>query len=158
MPAQNKGTSKQDYETPRDFLDAVEARWGALDVDLACTLANAKAPMAIAEENVDSLTVPWAAGYRDRNLWLNPPFKLIDPWAEKCALEGPKMGRGRIFMLTPASIGTNWFHEHVRGKAMVLGISPRLTFVGASDPYPKDLMLSIFAPGMVGFDSWRWKP
>ncbi len=41
---------------------------------------------------------------------------------------------------------------------MVLGLSPRLTFEGTKDPYPKDLMLSVFGYGMNGFDTWRWKP
>lgn len=35
-------------------------------------------------------------------------------------------------------------------------LSPRLTFEGTTDPYPKDLMLSVFSAGVHGFDSWRW--
>ena len=39
---------------------------------------------------------------------------------------------------------------------MVLGLSPRLTFEGTDDPYPKDLMLSVFGYGLSGFGTWRW--
>ena len=69
-------------------------------------------------------------------------------------------------MLTPASIGTEWFAEHVNRKAMVLGLSPRITFddtppnpkTGKVEAYPKDLMLSVFGMGLNGFDTWQWKP
>jgi hypothetical protein len=33
MPRQSPSTSKQDYETPRELLDACASRWGALEVD-----------------------------------------------------------------------------------------------------------------------------
>ena len=35
MPAQKPGSSKQDYSTPRAFLDAVEKRFGRIKWDLA---------------------------------------------------------------------------------------------------------------------------
>jgi hypothetical protein len=155
-PGYNRGESKQDYETPRELLDPVEARFGTLEVDLACTAANAKAPIALAWPVVDSLTVPWAEHFGDRIMWLNPPFADIEPWALKCKLEGAKLrGPGRIILLTPAAIGSNWFAQHVHGNALVLGLSPRITYVGSSQPYPKDCMLSIFgAP--IGFEPWRY--
>lgn len=156
MPRQNRATSKQDYETPPDFLAAIAARWGTIDVDLAARADNAKAAVFVTPEE-DTLTVPWAERFMNLNCFLNPEFRDIDPYAEKCAYEGSLIQRGRIFMLTPASIGTNWFSRHVEGRAMVLGLAPRLRFVGEREYYPKDLMLSIFAPGIHGFGTWRWK-
>ena len=47
----NRHRSVQDVETPRDLLDAVEARFGKLTADLACTRANAKAPDAYTESD-----------------------------------------------------------------------------------------------------------
>jgi hypothetical protein len=61
-------------------------------------------------------------------------------------------------MLTPASIGTEWFRRHVLGRAFVLGLSPRLTFVGTTAPYPKDLMLTVWGgPYGPGFGCWNWR-
>jgi phage N-6-adenine-methyltransferase len=152
----NRGRSKQDYGTPREFIDAVESRFGKLVHDLACTRENAKAPSGYYWPEIDSLAQPWRTDHPIGNLWLNPPFENIGVWAAKCATESP--GRhGLILLLTPASIGANWFAEHVYGKAMVFGLSPRMTFDGATDPYPKDLMLSVFGMGINGFDVWRWK-
>ena len=153
----NRGKSKQDYGTPMEFIRAVEDRFGELVADLACTTANAKAPKGYYHDHgVDSLAQPWAEDYPHGNLWLNPPFKNIDPWAEKCFAESMKR-EGAIFLLTPASIGTDWFAKHVHRKAIVLALSPRLTFEGTTEPYPKDLMLSVYGYGLSGFDTWRWK-
>jgi phage N-6-adenine-methyltransferase len=154
MPAQKPGRSKQDYGTPLAFIKAVEARFGPIVCDLAASAGNAKA-VEYYDEDADSLEQPWSITFPTGLLWLNPPFADISPWAEKCALESSKR-HGLIAMLTPASIGAVWFAEHVRGKAMVLGLSPRLTFDGASDPYPKDLSLLVFSCGLHGFDTWRW--
>lgn len=156
-PIQKPGKSKQDYETPADFLAAVASRFGPLDVDLACTRKNAKALLGLAFPEVDALREPWAERFPDGNLWLNPPFGDLEPWAAKCKTEGAKLRRGRIFLLTPASIGSNWYANHVHGNALILGLAPRLTFVGTKDPYPKDLMLSVFNAGVAGLACWRWK-
>lgn len=155
MPAQKPGRSVQTYGTPRDFIAAVEARFGHLVCDLAASADNAKAP-AFYDEARDSLSVPWSEEHPTGTLWLNPPFADIDPWAAKCAEEATRR-HGLILMLTPASIGCNWFAAHVRGKAMVLGLSPRMQFEGASDPYPKDLAVSVYGYGLHGFDTWRWR-
>jgi phage N-6-adenine-methyltransferase len=151
MPKQAPGKSKQDYETPPELIQAVELRFGKLHVDLAARADNAKAARYITPEQ-DSLSVDWGAEFFNRRAWLNPEFADIAPWAKKCSTT-----RGlHIFMLTPASVGANWFAEHVHGKALVLALSPRITFVGASDPYPKDCIISIFGFGVAGFDVWRW--
>jgi phage N-6-adenine-methyltransferase len=154
MPAQKPGKSRQDYGTPQAFIDAVVRRFGPLVCDLAASAENAKAPRFVTEAE-NSLSRPWATRFPTGNLWLNPPFADISTWAEKCAAESAKR-HGLILMLTPASVGSNWFASHVLRKAFVLGLSPRLTFEGTSDPYPKDLTLSVFGHGFHGFDSWRW--
>ena len=166
-PKQKPGRSKQDVQTPRDLLDAVERRFGRIVVDLAATRDNAVVENgcyygkgSLFGGTEDSLQVPWARyapGLPHELQWLNPPYANIWPWAAKCAEEG-EMG-ARIAMLVPASIGSNWFAEHVHDKALVLAISPRVTFVGHTSPYPKDLILAVYGPWVApGFDTWRWRP
>ena len=158
QPAQKPGRSKQDYGTPRAFLVAVEARFGALQFDLAASADNSKC-LGHFSEMVDSLTQDWCK--LRGNLWLNPPFANIDPWAAKCAASfSPTRW---IFLLTPASIGTEWFAAHVWGIARVMPLRPRMTFdgtpinpkTGRPDPYPKDLMLSVFG-AEPGFEPWKY--
>ena len=152
MPAQQRGTSKQDYGTPPEFIAAVERRFGRLHVDLAARADNARCPIFVPPER-DSLAISWAE-FSGKRCWLNPPFGNIKPWAKKCS----SMRGLHIVMLTPASVGANWFADYVHGKAIVLALSPRITFVGESDPFPKDCMLSIFGLGVAAFDVWRWAP
>lgn len=154
MPEQKPHRSEQDVETPREFIEAVIARFGPIEFDLAADGLNKQATYFFSKDN-DALNQDWWEECPSGNLWLNPPFAKIAPWAKKCAEEA-KYRRGFILMLTPASVGANWFARHVEGKAYVLALSPRLTFVGHTRSYPKDLCLSVYGHGFKGFDSWRW--
>lgn len=155
-PSVRRGRSKQDYGTPWEFIRACEKRFGPLVADLACTRENMKAPSGLFFGEHNSLIADWSGRFPTGVLWLNPPFDDIAQWAAKCTVEA-SMRHGLILFLTPASIGTDWFAEYVNRRAVVLGLSPRLTFEGADDPYPKDLMLSVYGYGLAGFDTWRWK-
>lgn len=151
-PVQKPGRSKQDYATPWEFIRAVEARFGPIDFDLAAHEGNTKCITYFTEAD-DSLKQDWTI--LRGNLWLNPPFGDIAPWARKCAESAHEFALGtRIFLLVPASIGSRWFAEHVHHRALVLGLSPRLSFDG-KNPFPKDLMMAIYGVA-PGFDVWRW--
>lgn len=155
-PSIKRGRSKQDHGTPREFLDAVEKRFGKICWDLAAHRENRVVnqylgPGSVIAEN--SLAYDW--NLLNGVLWLNPEFANIEPWARMCSLN--RFRHSPLLMLTPASIGTDWFSDFVKDRAFVLGLSPRMTFVGSDDPYPKDLMLSVFYAGLSGFDTWRWK-
>lgn len=154
MPVQKPGKSVQEVETPRDLMQAIEDRFGRMDFDLAASPNNAKA-FQYFHKGHDSLSQDWSK--LKGNLWLNCEYSNIDPWAEKCA--SYKIGLlhdTRIFLLTPASVGANWFQNHIWGNSLVLALNPRVTFVGHTSPYPKDLILSCFI-GEYGFEPWRWK-
>lgn len=151
--------TKQDYGTPRIFLNAVEARFGKIGWDLAAGTHNAVTSNYITIAD-DSLTCPWHELGPEPS-WLNPPFARIDPWAKKCAAE-LELG-AKILFLVPASVSTHWFWDHVWGRALVLCVSPRFIFdgtppnpkTGKPDPFPKDLILCAFG-WEPGFEKWRW--
>lgn len=154
-PTVRRGKSKQTYGTPPAFIRAVEKRFGPIVCDLAASAENAKCARFF-NADVDSLKQPWAEAFPTGLLWLNPPFANIEPWAAKCATESVRR-HGLIAMLTPASIGTDWFACHVHRQAMVLGLRPRLAFEGETNGYPKDLQLAVYGFGLHGFDCWRWQ-
>jgi len=159
MPRQKPGESEQDVQTPGEFLAPVQVRFGPIGLDLAANGDNHVCPLWLGPgsplaggEDALAPALSWA-GTPLR--WLNPPFGDIEPWARKCAEE---RHHAFIALLTPASVGSNWFTAHVHGKALVLALSPRLTFVSHSQSYPKDLILSVFGPLVCpGFDLWRWR-
>lgn len=151
-PKNNRGASRQDYHTPNEFILAVEKRFGNITFDLAANEFNCKADKWFNIEQ-NSLLQDW--DLIDGNLWLNPPFSDIAPWANKCARNCNP--RSTILFLTPASIGSNWFCENVYNHALVLALSPRLCFDG-KNPFPKDCILSVFSSKITpGFECWRWK-
>lgn len=150
-PSMNRGTSKQDYETPPEFMEAVERRFGKIKFDLAAEVHTRKAELYFSQET-DSLKQNWSAipGW----LWLNPPFSNIGDWAKKCA-EETQYG-ARILFLVPASTGSGWYWNHVKPHAHVLHLRQRITFMGAPDAYPKDMLLAVFAYGLTGESAWSW--
>jgi phage N-6-adenine-methyltransferase len=162
MPTQKPGRSKQDYETPTGFLEAVKSRFNisAFACDLAASPNNAKALHYFTEID-DSLKQDWTT-LKDTargpftNLWLNPPFGHIEPWARKCAVSTREQKNLRIFLLTPASVGANWFAKWVFPDAFVMALQGRLSFDGTA-PFPKDCLLSIFGNGEGGFELWDWR-
>lgn len=154
MPVQKPGKSEQSVETPEEFFLAVVDRFGCFLWDLAADHLNTKCPQFY-NEDMNSLNQDWSK--LQGNLWLNPPYADIEPWVAKCHEESIR--GANIFMLVPASVGSNWYKNYVHNRAYVLALSPRIKFVGHTHLYPKDLILVIYnAWGLVGFDTWRWKP
>lgn len=159
MPRQKPGRSKQNYGTPPDFLKAVYGYLGIdrFGLDLAAEEGNRVAARYFTEAN-DSLTLDWEAlmGY-DEWAWLNPPFKNIAKWVEKCAHQSA--AGCHIAVLIPASIGSNYWRDWVEPYAKIVPLNGRITFLGCTDPYPKDCALLIYAPGIEpGYQkAWSWQ-
>lgn len=145
-----RGKSKQDYATPRIFLDAVEKRFGKITFDLAASPENAVCENYYTKEQ-NAFLQNWKI---EGNLWLNPPFDKIEPWAKMSAAAG-HVGV-RILFLVPASVGSEWFAKYVEPYSMVYALSPRLSFDG-KNPYPKDCILAAYGFGVRGFSTWRWR-
>lgn len=156
MPVQKPGRSKQDYRTPMELIRAVEKRFGPLVHDLAAHAQNTRCKTFYSKEQ-DALKQSWHRDFAKGNLWLNPEFGIIPVFVAK-VLEESQQREDRIIVLTPASVGAEWFAKYVEGKALVLPLRPRISFDGIN-PYPKDVMISVFGRDVVpGFETWRWKP
>jgi phage N-6-adenine-methyltransferase len=140
--------------TPWEFITAVEKKFGYLSIDLAATDENAKAIRWITPEQ-DTFKQNWAEMLDGGRGWLNPEFDPLKTWTAKCALEQQR--GAEILVLTPASIGANWFWEYVQPYATVYSVG-RMIFEGSVDPYPKDLILSHYNQNPNHeLQRWRWK-
>lgn len=153
MSAQKPGKSRQDYGTPREVIVAVERRFGLIGFDLAASKENTVVP-AHYDEASDSLKQSWSLSPRVRVAWINPPFANIRPWAEKC--ESVRDLARWTIMLVPASMGSMWWRDHVLHKCQADGI-PRITFVGETIGYPKDLAILAYGFGVAGTGFWDWR-
>ena len=154
VPVQKPGRSKQNYQTPPAFLGAVRQWLGVEDftIDLAADKGNAVVPNHYTKAQ-DALQQDWrSSGWA----WLNPPFGHLEPWVRK-AWEESQRGAALV-MLVPAGVGANWWRDWVHGKAQVLLLNGRLTFVGESTCYPKDCCLLVYGPTVVPqYCVWSWQ-
>ena len=157
-PSVKRGKSRQDYATPPDFMESLYKRFGPISFDLAASGENYKHPAYFTEAE-DSLSQDWSK--LRGQLFLNPPFDNIAPWARKCAdtSMAKVLSLGiKIFFLVPASVGSNWFAAYVHKRALVLALNGRIHFDPTNPTwgYPKDCMLCVYGE-LPGFDVWRWK-
>jgi phage N-6-adenine-methyltransferase len=178
MAGQGQDMKQGVYKTPAAFMAMVRMEFGPLTWDLAACRDNTQAGQYLTEtDNSLSEDRPWRrlGGW----LWLNPPYGNIGAWAAKCAAESE--AGAKILFLVPASVGSDWYAEHVHEKAEVRYLRPRLAFeflypldykdkhgnpspkagMPNKDPYPKDLLLAIYdrerRPRAFPWD-WRKAP
>lgn len=160
-PAQKPRRSRQDWATPADFLAAVKRRLciGRFNFDLAATAANRVEECYYGPESsfgTDALDMNWSRYDKGLWMWCNPPYTDIRPWVAKAADESTR--GAQIAMLVPASTGSNWWRDHVVNDAYVVYLNGRLTFAGATAPYPKDCALLLYTPFIrSGSTTWNWR-
>ena len=154
---QNRNTSRQIVGTDIRIIEAVEARFGRLEVDLAAIPELAKAPEYITPE-MDSLSykTEWPI---NKLCWINPPFNNTGEFAKKAAGYRRAYGdRFKCLMLVPASIGTNWFINYCYPYASVIPLKGRPHFQGYEERAGVDFMLVNYSgePGKLE-QPWDWE-
>lgn len=145
--------SKQDVGTPRDFLDAVEARFGKIAFDLAASVDNAVVPHYFDKET-DSLKQDWSK--LDGLLWLNPEFAEIEPWVQKAA---ETQFQHRFLCLLPSGFRTGWYRRWCKNRCHTYILEGYFKFVGHKLAFPKDLMLLEYPlrNNQPLYDLWNWR-
>jgi len=134
----NKGlmTSKTDlWETPQEFFNEQNAKYGPFDIDVCADATNAKCATYF-DKTIDGLEQVWAG-----KCWMNPPYgREIGKWMKK-AYESA--GNGTIVVcLVPARTDTKWWHDYA-AKGQVTFIRGRLKFGGSknSAPFPSAIVV-----------------
>lgn len=161
--------SQQNARTPSDFIRTVQYKFNVKFIfDLACTTKDCVVRgVQLAdrieecggyyfdlcydalEQDWSKISVPLANPEGvEPCAWLNPPWKNIWRWADKCnkgtdrmveVSPGPEYPNDpnyyelepgiRIFSLFPAGVGTKWFSKYVHGVADVYFLHPRITYL-----------------------------
>ena len=118
--------TKQDWETPQEFVDFIEREHRVLfTLDVAATANNRKAPMWYDEE-ADGLNSSWYGHI----VWCNPPYANQKDWVLKAIHESARNGVD-VFMLIPARPDTKLFHDWIMTNATSIGfVKGRLNFGG----------------------------
>lgn len=132
-------SSKSDeWSTPQDFFDKVNAEFGPFDLDPCASESNAKCHWCFSVVQ-DGLSQPWA-GHR---VWLNPPYSQIKLWMKKAYEESLK--GAFVVCLVPSRTDTAVWHDYVM-KGEVRFIRGRLKFGGSKNSAPFPSALVIFRP------------
>lgn len=136
-------SSKTDeWETPQDFFDKLNAEFG-FTLDVCATEDNAKC-ISWFDRGADALTKDWGCIPPESGAaFMNPPYgRVIGQWVAK-ARETAQAGR-TVVCLLPARTDTAWWHTHViGGKAEVRFCRGRLKFGGSknSAPFPSAIVI-----------------
>lgn len=112
-----------EWATPNDLFDAVNEEFGPFQLDGAAQAENAKVADFISPEE-NSFTVDWHE--RAKTIWLNPPYREMEKWLEKCYRESLK--GCTIVVLTFVRTDTKWWQNWAMKAAEVRLIKGRVYF------------------------------
>ncbi len=127
-----------EWETPQDFFNYCNYKYGPFVLDAAASEANHKC-----EEYFDiddnALLHDWYG-----IVWMNPPYgNEIGKFIGKAYGEVMNGHARRVVCLLPARTDTKWFHWYCT-KGLVIFLKGRLRFGGAENSAPFPSMLTIF--------------
>lgn len=135
-------TGKDDWETPIDFFEKLDAEFH-FTLDPCCTHETAKCIYHFTPAE-DGLKQSWA----NQTVFVNPPYSKKtkdnpgqEAWIKKAYEES---ANATVVMLIPARTDTVAFHKYIYGKAEIRFIKGRLKFGGAKDSAPFPSMVVIF--------------
>ena len=135
-------SAKQDWETPQDLFDTVNAEFN-FTLDAAASATNCKVSNYFTEAD-NGLEQSWG----NHTVWLNPPYgdgkaKIVD-WVRKAYNES--LTGATTVMLIPARTNTNWFHDICLQYGEVRFVRGRPKFGNATHGLPQPLCYIIFRP------------
>lgn len=115
-------SKKQDWCTPKEFFDVLDAEFH-FTLDAAATKKSAKCSAYFTPED-DALKKSWRTSGA---VFCNPPYgREVRKWVRK-AYEESRNGQV-VVMLLPARTDTSYFHDYIYGHAEIRFIRGRLRF------------------------------
>jgi phage N-6-adenine-methyltransferase len=116
-------TGKDDWETPQDFFDKLDAEFHFM-LDPCSTDNNTKCPWHYTKKD-NGLIKSW----KGATVFVNPPYssKAQNLWIKKCYEESRKP-LTKVVALLPARTDTIRFHDYIFGKAEIRFLRGRLKF------------------------------
>ena len=126
------------WHTPQDFFDRVNALYGPLELDVCASSENAKCPRYYTRED-NGLAQPWTG-----RCWMNPPYgRTIGQWMKKAHEESQR--GAQVVCLIPARTDTAWWHDYA-AKGSITFIRGRLKFGGCANSAPFPSAIVVFSP------------
>lgn len=155
---------RQEWETPQDFFDVVDAEFG-FDIDVCATSANTKCSHFIGlQGNALDICVRWYDPYEGGGTaWCNPGFTNIGPWMEKAYAEVIGGDTTVVVVMALVSPSTKWWRDWAMkaSEIRLLG-GKRVQFVAPEgvkqSSNARENCLIIFRPNPHNRkpDIWTW--
>ena len=127
------------WETPKDFFDKLDWRFGPFDLDPCATPHNTKCTNFYTEAE-DGLSKSW----KGHTVFINPPYgRDIGKWIKKAYEEANEDLDTKVVMLIPARTDTKYWHDYVMKAELVFFVKGRLKF-GTSEnsaPFPSAVVV-----------------
>lgn len=135
-------SATDNWATPQELFDELDAQHGPFELDVCASAANAKCGKFYTAED-DGLSQPWVG-----KCWMNPPYgRRIGDWMKK-AYESSLCG-ATVVCLVPARTDTRWWHDYaVKGEVRFL--RGRVKFGGSKNSAPFPSAVVIFRHGGDG--------
>jgi phage N-6-adenine-methyltransferase len=131
-------SASDDWPTPQDFFDKINAQYGPLELDVCASSENTKCPRYYTQHD-DGLAQPWTG-----RCWMNPPYgRTIGLWMRKAYEES--LRGALVVCLVPSRTDTAWWHDYAM-KGDVTFIRGRLKFGGHKNSAPFPSALVVFTP------------
>lgn len=154
------GKASDEWETPQDFFDALDAEFG-FALDVAATRANTKCAGYLGFHGLepDALAADWRHavhrvedGTRRHACWMNCPYSHCRAFIAKAAQEARK--GCTVVCLVPSRTDTRWWHSDVwdasthacRPGVEVRFIKGRLKFGNSENSAPFPSVVIVFRP------------
>ena len=135
-------SATDDWPTPQEFFDRMNALHGPLELDVCASPTNAKCPRYYTRDD-DGLAQSW-----DGKCWMNPPYgRTIGLWMRK-AYEESQRG-ALVVCLVPARTDTAWWHDYAI-KGQITFLRGRLKFGGHVNSAPFPSATVVFLPNAAG--------
>ena len=93
-----------EWETPHEFFNGVQERFGIFNLDVCATNETAKCSTYYTQKD-DGLIQDW-----EGMCWCNPPYSKQKPWIEKAIKEVSLNSHNEVMMLIPMNPETNYIH------------------------------------------------
>jgi site-specific DNA-methyltransferase (adenine-specific) len=127
-----------EWETPQDFFDKLNWRFGPFTLDPCASPFNNKCKHFFTEDD-DGLLEDW----KGHTVFANPPYgRGIGEWLKK-GYEEAQDPDTTVVMLIPARTDTRYWHDYVMKAEMVFFVKGRLKFGDSenSAPFPSAVVV-----------------
>lgn len=138
---------RDDWGTPKPFLEQIEKHYGKITIDLAASYDNKVCEQFVSEK--DDFLVFDTSHIKGLG-FLNPPYSKCQSFIRRAYTTARE--DFPIVCLVPARTDTAWFHEAAHFAVEIGFLKGRLKFVGAEAgaPFPS-LTLLFGGKGVIGF-------